>query len=148
MILKSGGHLTRRLALELLQQVRNPHTPQRSDSLSEADEELAIGAAPQRIASRRTKSEVFSKFLGNCSVIVRIRIAICALSEDDMVLDSGASVTSAAAEEIWPNSNGAANHYDVASAWMDTDAATEELHRYSDAFLFNNFKSECGVVIL
>lgn len=60
---KLGHHLTRRLALELLQQVKNPHTPQRSDSMSEADEDLSIGAAPQRIASRRTKSEVFSKFL-------------------------------------------------------------------------------------
>lgn len=58
---KIGHHLTRRLALELLQQVKNPHTPQRSDSMSEADEDLSIGAAPQRIASKRTKSEVFSK---------------------------------------------------------------------------------------
>lgn len=56
-----GNHLNRRLAMELLQQVQSPHTPQRSDSLTEADEDLAIGAAPQRIASRRTKSELFSK---------------------------------------------------------------------------------------
>ncbi len=129
--------MTRRLALELLQQVRNPHTPQRSDSLSEADEDLAIGAAPQRIASRRTKSEVFSK----SHVVVKFffvrenfNIFLFTLSEDDMVLDSGASVNSVATEEVWPNSNGAANHYDVASAWMDNDAATEELHRYSHTF--------------
>lgn len=55
-----GTHLTRRLAIDLLQQVRNPHAAQRSDSMSEPDEELALGAAPQRIASRRTKSEVYS----------------------------------------------------------------------------------------
>ena len=47
--------------MDLLQQVQSPHTPQRSDSLTEADEDLAIGAAPQRIASRRTKSELFRK---------------------------------------------------------------------------------------
>ncbi|XP_045036515.1 mitogen-activated protein kinase kinase kinase kinase 5 isoform X4 [Daphnia magna] len=102
-----GNHLNRRLAMELLQQVQSPHTPLRSDSLTEADEDLAIGAAPQRIASKRTKSELF---------------------KDDVVLDpSGAS--GSPAEELWPNSNGAAHHYDVASAWMDNDAANEELHR-------------------
>ena len=62
-----GSHLNRRLAMELLQQVRNPHsTSQPVDSLSEPDEELSIMAGvPQRIASRRTKSEVFRKTLLN-----------------------------------------------------------------------------------
>lgn len=60
-----GGHLNRRLAVELLQQVRNPphHAQLRSgDSISsEGDEDLAVAGVPQRIASRRTKSEVYRK---------------------------------------------------------------------------------------
>lgn len=131
--------MNRRLAMELLQQVQSPHTPLRSDSLTEADEDLAIGAAPQRIASKRTKSELFSKSFFACESLVffvlRREKKICYLSvqilEDDVVLDpSGAS--GSPAEELWPNSNGAAHHYDVASAWMDNDAANEELHRYSE----------------
>lgn len=56
--------------------------------------------------------------------------------EDDVVLDSSdVSPASAAAGDVWPSSNGGAHHYDVASAWMDNDAATEELHRYS-LFIF------------
>jgi hypothetical protein len=54
--------------------------------------------------------------------------------EDDVGLDSSGA-SGSAAEEVWPNSNGGANHYDVASAWMDNDAANEELHRYSQHFL-------------
>lgn len=53
------------------------------------------------------------------------------ITEDDVVLDSSGA-SGSAAEEAWPNSNGGANHYDVASAWMDNDAANEELHRYSE----------------
>lgn len=57
-----------------------------------------------------------------------------------MVVDSsGASASSAAVAEVWPNSNGNAHHYDVASAWMDNDAASEELHRYSSFFESNLF---------
>lgn len=56
--------------MELLQQVQSPHTPLRSDSLTEADEDLAIGAAPQRIASKRTKSELFSKSFFACESLV------------------------------------------------------------------------------
>ncbi len=51
-----------------------------------------------------------------------------------MLDSSGASVSGSASEEVWPNSNGGANHYDVASAWMDNDAANEELHRYNQHF--------------
>lgn len=128
--------------MELLQQVQSPHSPQRSDSLTEADEDLAIGAAPQRIASKRTKSELFSKSLVSCEILVHFVprqsnkttvIYRYAILEDDVVLDpSGASASGSPAEEPWPNSNGAAHHYDVASAWMDNDAANEELHRYSE----------------
>ena len=56
------GNFTKRLAIDLLQQVRNPHNNvQRSDSLCETDDELAIDGVPQRIASKRNKSEVFCK---------------------------------------------------------------------------------------
>lgn len=43
---------------------------------------------------------------------------------DDVPLDASRAVK--------PNApNGAGHqHYDLASAWMDSDAATEELHRY------------------
>lgn len=62
-----SGQLNRRLAIELLQQVRNPHNHAQlrsSDSVSlEGDEDMAIAGVPQRIASRRTKSEVFCKKL-------------------------------------------------------------------------------------
>jgi len=93
------GNFTKRLAIDLLQQVRNPHNNvQRSDSLCETDDELAIDGVPQRIASKRNKSEVFSN-------------------------DSPLEPTPAG----WSRNGGA--HYDVASAWMDNDAASEELHR-------------------
>ena len=52
------GNLTKRLAIELLQQVRNPHSGQRPDGVLEAEDELAVAGVPQRIASKRTKSEL------------------------------------------------------------------------------------------
>lgn len=71
---------------------------------------------------------LFFSFSGEKKKICYLSVQIL---EDDVVLDpSGAS--GSPAEELWPNSNGAAHHYDVASAWMDNDAANEELHRYSE----------------
>jgi len=47
------------LAIDLLQQVRNPHNPQRADG-GEIDDELTIAGVPQRIASKRATSEFSS----------------------------------------------------------------------------------------
>jgi len=58
--------------VELLQQVHNPHSSaQRSDSLTEADDDLAIAGVPQRIASKRVQSELpgQSFFFGAYSVL-------------------------------------------------------------------------------
>ena len=120
----SLGNFTKRLAIDLLQQVRNPHNNvQRSDSLCETDDELAIDGVPQRIASKRNKSEVFCK-LDFCrldfSLVKSNQTKMFELAANDSPLEP----TPAG----WSRNGGA--HYDVASAWMDNDAASEELHRY------------------